>query len=126
MGVEIFEGVVLAEEAFGEAVIAVLGAPSPANSLFMGVKGRSLASRVSLREVVKKPDSSRGGAEEGSLGEGHAFEGEDLLGVYGLVDGDEVELKAGDGEGRSGEAALDGVLCGGLGGAGPVGGELFG
>jgi len=53
-----------------------------------------------------------GAAEDGVLGEGDAFEGEELLGVDGLVEGDEVIPEAGDflevfeaddGEGRAGE-----------------------
>jgi hypothetical protein len=70
------------------------------------------------------------------LREGHAFQGEEFLGVDGLVDGDEVVFEAGDflevfeadnGEGRSGEAVLDGVLrgaglaLGSLGAGGPGG-----
>ena len=86
-----------------------------------------------------------GGAQENVLGEGHALEGEEFLGVDGLVDGDEVGSEMGDfvevfeaddGEGGGGEAVLAGVLggagfafggarSGGLGGVGAVGGELF-
>ncbi len=87
-----------------------------------------------------------GGAEHGLLGEGDAFEGEEFLGVGGLVDGREVVAEAGDfielfethdGKGGGGEAVFAGVLSGaglafegarsgGAGGVGAVGGELFG
>ena len=80
------------------------------------------------------------------LGEGDAFEGEEFLGVDGLVEGDEVVLEVGDflevfeaddGEGGGGEAVFAGILggaglalrgagAGGLGGVGAIGGELFG
>jgi hypothetical protein len=82
-------------------------------------------------------------AEEGLLGEGDALDGEEFLGVDGLVDGDGVFAEAGDlvefleaddGEGGGGESVLAGVLGGagfafggagssGLGGVGAVGGE---
>jgi hypothetical protein len=79
------------------------------------------------------------------LGDGHAFEGEQFLGIDGLVAGDEVGaevsdfvdiFEADDGEAGGGEAMLAGVLGGaGLacrrswsgrtGGIGAVGGELL-
>jgi len=87
-----------------------------------------------------------GAAEDGVLGEGDALEGEELLRVDGLVDGDQIVAEAGDflevfeaddGEGRTGEDVLAGVLgasglarrgarSGGFGGVGAVGGEAFG
>jgi hypothetical protein len=87
-----------------------------------------------------------GAAEDGVLGEGDAFEGEELLGVDGLVEGDEVIPEAGDfleifeaddGEGRAGEQVFAGILgrpgfafggagAGGPGGVGAIGGEAFG
>jgi hypothetical protein len=80
------------------------------------------------------------------LGEGYALQGEEFLGIDGLVDGDEVVAEAGDflevfetddGEGGSGEDVFAGVLgrvglalrgagAGGFGGVGAVGGEAFG
>jgi hypothetical protein len=86
-----------------------------------------------------------GGAKEGLLGEGHALDGEKLLGIDGLVEGDEVLAEAvngveffkpDDGEVGGGEAVLAGVLgggglalgrarSGGAGGVGAVGGEAF-
>jgi hypothetical protein len=87
-----------------------------------------------------------GAAEHGVLGEGDALQGEELLGVDGLIDGDEVVAEAGDflevfeaddGEGRSGEDVFAGVLgrvglalrgagTGRLGGVGAIGGEALG
>ena len=87
-----------------------------------------------------------GAAEDGVLGDGDALQGEESLGVDGLVDGDEVVAEAGDflevfeaddGEGGTGEDVFAGVLgrvglalrgarTGGLGGVGAVGGEAFG
>ncbi len=86
-----------------------------------------------------------GDAEEAVLGEGDAFEGEEFLGVDGLVGGDEVGAEAvdgvavfgvDDGEGVGGEGVFAGVLgssgfAGGGAGAGggfcvgSVSGELF-
>jgi hypothetical protein len=77
------------------------------------------------------------------LGEGDALQGEELLGVDGLVDGDEVVAEAGDflevfeaddGEGGTSEDVLAGVLgrvglalrgarSGGFGGVGAIGGR---
>jgi predicted polyphosphate/ATP-dependent NAD kinase len=54
-------------------------------------------------------------AEEGLLGEGDTLDGEELLGVDGLVDGDEVLAEAGD--------LVE--IFGALGGVGSVGRELF-
>jgi hypothetical protein len=87
-----------------------------------------------------------GGAEDGLLGNGHALEGEEFLGVDGLVDGGEVAgevgnfvevFEADDGESGGGEAVLYGIAggaglalggfgAGGVGAVGAVGGELFG
>jgi hypothetical protein len=60
-----------------------------------------------------------GGAEDGLLGEGHAFEGEEFLGVDGVIGCDEVFAEVGDlielfeanyGESSGGEAMFAGVL----------------
>jgi hypothetical protein len=79
------------------------------------------------------------------LSEGEAFDGEEFLGVDGLVDGQEVGsemvdflevFEANDGEGGGSEAVFAGILCGagltlrgarpgGFGGVGAIGGELF-
>ena len=62
-----------------------------------------------------------GGAEDGLLGEGDALDGEEFLGVDGLVDGQKVGpemldlmkvFEADDGEGGSSEAVLAGILGG--------------
>src|SRR5580704_7432968 len=86
-----------------------------------------------------------GGAQHGLLREGHSLEGEQLLGVDGLVDGSEVGfemgdfievLKADDGEGGGGEAVRAGIGGGtglafgsarasALGRVGAIGGELL-
>jgi hypothetical protein len=86
-----------------------------------------------------------GDAEHGLLGQGDALDGEQLLGVDGPVDGDEIGAEVGDllevfeaddGEVRGGEAMLAGVLggaglafggagAGGMGRVGAVRGELF-
>jgi hypothetical protein len=86
-----------------------------------------------------------GGAEHSLLRESHALEGEQFLGVDGLVDGGEVGsemgdlvevLKADDGESGGGEAvsagiaggtglALGGARSSALGRVGAIGCELF-
>jgi hypothetical protein len=85
------------------------------------------------------------GAEESLLREGNALDGEEFLGVDGLVDSQEVVLEMGDlmeifeaddGEGGGREAVFAGILGGaglaqwgagpgGFGGVGAIGGELF-
>jgi hypothetical protein len=86
-----------------------------------------------------------GGAEHGNLGQGHALEGEEFLGVDGLIQGDEVFAEARDGidffsedddavgggetmlarvSGRAG-FAFGGARAGGMGGIGAVGGKAF-
>jgi hypothetical protein len=87
-----------------------------------------------------------GGAEHGLLGEGDSLDGEDLLGVDGLVEFHGVVLEVGDlldvfeaddGVSGGGESVFAGVLsgtglafrragAGGLGGIGSIGGELLG
>jgi len=87
-----------------------------------------------------------GAAEDGVLGQGDAFKGEEFLGVDGLIEGDEVVaetadflnvFEADDGEGRAGEHVFAGVLgrvglaiggagSGGLSGVGAIGGEALG
>jgi hypothetical protein len=76
-----------------------------------------------------------GGAEDGLLGEGHAFEGEEFLGVDGVIGCDEV-FETDDGEVGGGEAVFAGILgraglafrgagAGRIGGVGAIGGELI-
>jgi len=59
------------------------------------------------------------GTEDGLLGEGEALDGEEFLGVDGLVDGDEVGSEMGDllevfeaddGKGRGSEAVFAAIL----------------
>jgi len=94
---------------------------------------------------VRRPALEVGDAEDGLLGQGDALDGEQLLGVDGPVDGDQVGAEAGDflevfeaddGEVGGSEAVLAGVLrgtglafggagSGGMGRIGAVRGELF-
>jgi hypothetical protein len=140
-----------AEEAFGETVIAILGARDfdgaiSGEFLAHGCEGAIVGVESLVEGRCEEAGFEPGGAEDGLLGEGHAFEGEEFLRVDRPVDGDEVGLEASDflevfeaddGEGGGGEAVLDRVLCGaglalrslgagGLGGVSSVGGELFG
>jgi len=140
-----------AMEAIAQQVVAVLGAGDfdiaiagdggvhEADGFAAAIEGRVQAGG----EVA---GFEAGAAEDGVLGEGDALQGEELLGVDGLVDGDEVVAEAGDflevfeaddGEGRSGEDVFAGVLgrvglalrgagSGGFGGVGAVGGEALG
>ncbi|MGA2271588.1 MAG: hypothetical protein ABSH44_24250 [Bryobacteraceae bacterium] len=135
-------------EAFGEAVVAVLGAGDfdIAGEFFVEQEKGAAAGVHGLVEAGgEEAGFEGGGAEEGLLGEGHAFEGEEFLRVDGLVDGDEVGLEVGDGlkvfEANDGEAgggesvfagvegragfALGGAGAGRVSGVGAVGGELL-
>jgi hypothetical protein len=112
-----------------------------------GVPGGGIAGLV--QAGGEEAGLKAGGAEDGLLGEGDALEGEEFLGVGGMVDGDEVFPEIGDlievfegprghpnGEAGSGEAVFAGILggavlalrgagAGGFGGVGTIGGELF-
>jgi len=138
-----------AVETLGEGVIAVLGAGD------LDIPGELLGHReewtpAGVEGLIETGGEEAGfearGAEEGLLGEGDALDGEEFLGVDGLVDGEEVGAEMGDflkifeaddGEGGGGEAVLAGVLSGtglalggggsgGMGSVGAIGGELFG
>jgi hypothetical protein len=138
-----------AVEAFGEEKVAVL---RPGDLVVLvdeqGAElhvGASAAVEGLIHAVGGGAGFEAGGAEDGLLGESDALDGEDLLGIDGLVEGDGVVAEAGDfvelleaddGEGGGGEAVFAGVLGGAgfaLGGAGPggaggvgaVGGELL-
>ena len=114
------------------------------------VKGDSGRILVALEEDFVECGGAESGldasdAEEVVLSESDALEGEDLLGVDGLVDGQQVSAEAvdgiavldgDDGEAGAGEGVFAGVLrCSGLAGGGAgaggelgvgsVGGELF-
>jgi hypothetical protein len=136
-------------ETFAQQVVAVLGARDfdiaseevrvhHYHGVISGVEGL-------VEAGGEEAGFEAGGAEEGLLGEGDALDGEEFLGVDGLVDvqkivlevGDFIELfEADDGEGGGGEAVFAGVLGGaglalwgarpgGFGGIGAIGGELF-
>jgi hypothetical protein len=88
------------EEAFAEEVVAVLGAGDfdvivgellihDDHGVVAGVEGFVEAGG---EEAGLEPR----GAEDGLLGEGHAFERKELLGVDGLVDGEEGALEVSD------------------------------
>jgi len=137
-----------AVETLAEGVIAVLGAGD------LDIRGEFRGHReerppAGIEGLIETGGEEAGfetrGAEEGLLGEGDALDGEELLGVDGLVDGEEVGAEMGDflelfeaddGKGGGGEAVLAGVLsgtglslgrdgAGGMGGVGAIGGELF-
>jgi len=89
-----------AAEAFGEGVVAVLGAGDlqVADQIFgHGDDGVAGAVQGFVQAGGEEAGFQPGAAEEGVLGEGDALEGEQFLGVDGLIDGDEVVLEAGDG-----------------------------
>jgi hypothetical protein len=140
-----------AQEAIGEEVVAVLGAGDfdiaiAGEFLVHGDEGVIASVEGFVEAVGEEAGLQAGGAEDGLLGEGHAFQGDEFLGVDGLVDGDEIALEIGDflevfeaddGEGGCCEAVLDGVLsgagltlgsarAGGEGGVGAIGGKLLG
>ena len=94
-----------------------------------------------VHDAGEEASFQAGGSQHGLLGQCHSFEGEELLGVDGVVDVDEVGFEIGDfgevfqaddSEGGGGEAVPGGVLggagfsfgscrSGGFGGVCPVG-----
>ncbi|HUI53384.1 MAG TPA: hypothetical protein VLY04_00340 [Bryobacteraceae bacterium] len=133
---------------FGEEVVAVLGAGDldVADEVLLHEEvGPAVARHDGIEAGGEEAGFESGGAEEGLLGESDALDGEEFLGVDGLVGGDEVGLEVGDGlevfeadDGEVGgpEAVLAGVEggaglafgsagAGGAGGVGAVGGELL-
>ncbi len=139
-----------AVESFAQHVVAVLGAGDfdiPIPGEFFGHEDHRVTGGV--EGLVEASGEEAGlkarGAEESLLGEGEALDGEEFLGVDGLVDGQEVGSEMGDllevfeaddGEGGGSEAVFAGILCGaglplrgagpgGLGGVSAIGGELF-
>jgi hypothetical protein len=118
---------------------------------FAKTTNESRAFRQELREEQDWKRSSAlfgllaGDAEHALLGQGDALDGEQLLGVDGVVDADEIVpevryflkfFEADDGEVRGGEAVFAGVLggaglafggtgAGGVRGVDTIGGELF-
>jgi hypothetical protein len=138
-----------AVESFAEHVVAVLGAGDlEIAGEFLRHEEEGVAGGVEdLGEAGgEQAGLEARGAEEGLLGEGDALDGEELLGVDGLVDGEEVGsemvdflevLEPDDAEGGGGETVFAAILrgdgltlrgagSGGLGGVGAIGGELFG
>jgi hypothetical protein len=138
-------------EAGGEIVIAILRA----GNFNIAIAGEFLAhgddgAIGGVEGFIEAGGEETGlqarGAADGLLGDGHALQGEQLLGVGRLVGGDEGVLEmsnllevfeADDGEGGRGEAVAEGVAGGagfafgsfgtaGPGGIGAVGGKLFG
>jgi hypothetical protein len=135
-----------AVEAFGEQVVAVLDLGDLVIVVDERFANSHQGAAVAVEGLVEEGATQAGveafDAEEGLLGEGDTLDGEELLGVDGLVDGDEVLAEASDlveifeaddGEGGGGESVFAGVLggagfafggagSGGLGGVGSVGG----
>src|ERR1019366_4860277 len=138
-----------AVKAFGEEIVAVLGHGDFVIAVDEFVadahEGLAVAGKGLIEEGGGNAFVEAFDAEEDLLGEGDALDGEEFLGVDGLVDGDGVLAEAGDlvdvfeaddGEGGGGESVFAGVQggagfafggagSGGLGGVGAVGGELF-
>ena len=137
-----------AAKTFAQEVVAVLG-PSdfdiPVTGEFFIHQDQGFSGGV--EGLVEAGGEEAGfearGAEESLLGEGDALDGEEFLGVDGLVDGDEVVLEMGDlmevfeaddGKGGGSETvfasilggaglALWGAGAGGVGSVGAIGGE---
>jgi hypothetical protein len=137
-------------EAVGEAVIAVLDFDVFRGALELVMERDKGGFVLVVLEGVVEGDGSQAGfeageAEEGVLGERDAFDGEEFLGVGGLIDGDQVGAEpvdrgavfdGDDGVIGAGESMFAGVLggagfalkragAGGAGGVGAIGGELF-
>ena len=113
-----------AAEAFGEGVVAVLSAGDlqVADQVFShGDDGVAGAVEGFVQAGGEETRFQAGGAKEGVLGEGDAFEGEQFLRVDGVIDGYEVVPETGDG--LQVFEANDGVVGGGesVAAGGPVG-----
>jgi hypothetical protein len=112
-----------AQEAVGEAVIAILGAGdfdiAIAGEFFAhGREGVVGGVEGFVEAGSEEAGLQAGSAQDGLLRESHALQREELLGVDGLIDGDQIGLEAidfagvfeaDDGE-RGGEAVRDGGL----------------
>jgi len=94
---------------------------SPASSPTHGGDGGPVVVEGEIEAVGEEAGFEAGGAEDRLLREGHALEGEQFLGVDGLVDGGEVRFEMGDfvevfeaddGEGGGCEAVKAGVAGG--------------
>ena len=80
-------------EAVGHAEVAVLGAGDfdiaiADEVLGHGLEGAIVGGHGVVHGYGEEAGFESGGAEDGLLGQGHAFQGEELLGVDGFVDGD--------------------------------------
>jgi hypothetical protein len=139
-----------AVEALGEGVGAVLGLRDGDVAIADEVLGHADEETAGGVEGFVETGGEEaaleaGDAEDGLLGEGDALDGEQLLGVDGPVDGNQVGAETGDfleifeaddGEVRGGKAMLAGVLggaglalgsasAGGMGRISAIGGELL-
>jgi hypothetical protein len=88
-------------ESFAEQVVTVLGAGDfdiPITGEFFSHEDHGVTGGV--KGLVEAGGEEAGlqarGAEESLLGEGEALDGEEFLGVDGLVDGDEIGSEMGD------------------------------
>ena len=130
-----------AAEAFGEGEVAVLGAGDfQVADDFLGHGDDGLARGVQglVEAGGEQAGFQAGGAEQGLLRQGNAFEGEPFLGVDGAVEVGQVGLEVGDGlevfqaddgEVGGGESVAVSVLGGAglaLGGAGAGGAGCIG
>src|ERR1019366_2105256 len=108
-----------AMEAFGEEVVAVLRLGDFVIVVDKRFANAHQGAAIAVEGLVEEGGAHAGveglDAEEGLLGEGDALDGEKLLGVDGLVDGDGVLAEAGylveifeadDGEGGGGESVF--------------------
>lgn len=113
----------LAQETVGQGVVAVLFAGgfdvAVEHGGGHGEQGEAAGVEGLVEATGEEAGFQAGGAEHGLLGQGHTFQGEEFLGVDGLVEGDEVGaemverlevFEADDGEGGAGEAVPAGVL----------------
>jgi hypothetical protein len=86
-----------AEQAIGQHVVAVLGQgdfDAVGDVLMERKSGRTVGH--SLRQAAEQAGFEARGAQHGLLAEGHLLEGEQFLGMDGVVDGNEVVAEADD------------------------------
>jgi hypothetical protein len=137
-----------AQEAIGEAEVAVLGLgdfEAVGEFRLEGEEGRTVGADGLVEAGGEQAAFEAGGAEHGLLADGELLEGVEFLGIDRLIGGNEVGAEASDfidvfeaddGEAGGGEAVLGGVAGGAglavLGGwsgrfgrIGAVGGELL-
>src|ERR1035441_7983565 len=130
-----------AVKAFGDVEIVFLAegdfaAAQAGHLLVHGVDGMAVGPERLVEASGEEASFEAGGADEGQLAEGDAFDGPKFLGVGGMVEVEEVVAEVddfvevfqmGDGEVGAAEAVFAGIL-GGLGftGGGAGGGGLLG